>query len=68
MLFLTFVVDLAQVENVPLHPAPRGAHLFSDAPIAMIFAVLKPVMTMQKWLGHKHGQHLTAISANGGRG
>jgi hypothetical protein len=34
----------------------------------MVFAVLKPVMTMQKWLGHNNDQHLTAISASGGRG
>ena len=54
--------------QVILHPTPRGAHLLGDAPIAMIFPVLESMMTMQKWLGHNNGRHLTAIGVSGGRG
>ena len=49
---LLAVVDLAQIKQMPLHPTPRRAHLLGDAPITMILAVLEPMMTLQKWLGH----------------
>ena len=65
---LLAVVDLAQIEQMPLHPSLAGAHLLGDAPIAMILAVLKPVMAMQIRLGHDNGEHLTAIGQSDGRG
>src|ERR1039457_4068682 len=59
---LLTVVDFAQIENRPLHPfARRRTHLLSDAPIAMIFAVLESMMTMQKGLAP--GSQITACSA-----
>src|SRR5262245_58356525 len=46
--FLLAVVDLSQVKQVPLHPAAPRFDLLGDAPRTMIFAVLEPVMAMQK--------------------
>ena len=65
---LLAVVDLAQIEQMPLHPTLARAHLLPNAPIAMILAVFESVMTVQIRLGHNNDPHLTVISQSRGRG
>ena len=62
------VIDLAQIEQMPLHPTPPRPHLLGDAPVTMILPVFKPVMTLQKWFGHHRGCDRTSTAASQGRG
>jgi hypothetical protein len=44
------------------------SHLLSDTPVAVIFAVLESVVTLQKWFGHINGPDDTAAQGQLGRG
>ena len=46
------VIDFAQIQQMSLHPTSMRSHLFRNTPIAMVFAVFKPVMALEKWFGH----------------
>ena len=65
---LLAVIDLTQVQQVPLHPTSPRAHLFSDAPITVIFAVLESVMTLEKRFGHINGSDFTPAQVQLGSG
>ena len=46
--FLLRIVDLAQIEDVPLHATASGTgHLFADAIVLMLLAVFEPRMTFE---------------------
>ena len=62
------VIDFPQIEQVPLHPSSVSWHLFSDAPITMVFSVLEAVMTLQKWFGHNNGSELYSAAQRPKRG
>src|SRR5213594_3086223 len=49
---LLAIIDLSQIQQVSLHPTAPSFDLLGNAPVAMIFAVLEPMVTMQIRLGH----------------
>ncbi len=53
------IVDLAQVEHVPFHPAPASTrHLLGDAVVAVVLAVFDPLVALQI---HSVGQTLCPV-------
>jgi hypothetical protein len=49
---LLTVVDFPKIQQVTLHPPTTRAHLFGDAPVAMVLPVFEPVMTLEKGFSH----------------
>jgi len=63
------VVNLSQVENVPLHPsATTDFDLLGDRPGAMILPIFETVMTMQKRFPHTVGWQIISWADGRGRG
>ena len=52
------IVDLAQVQHVPLHYAPAGdPHALDNAPVAMLFAILPADFAAQEHDGRQLSAH-----------
>jgi hypothetical protein len=57
-LALLRVVDLAQVQHVPLHHAPSGGPIVLDnAPVAMLLAILPANLAAQEHDGRRLSAH-----------